>query len=113
MRIALIVALLVACGGKKDEGEKKDPPTPKEPVKDPPAAPDAAVAAEQPGSNTGPNTPNTADAPEGNPPADGKYERVMVEGVTVPMVNFMEGGTVLLVDTDGNMPRTWEEQYKI
>jgi hypothetical protein len=24
----------------------------------------------------------------------------------------MKGGTVVLVDTDGKKPRTWEEQYK-
>lgn len=53
-----------------------------------------------------------ADAPAGNPPADGKYEKVVVEGVTVPMVNIMNGGTVVLVDTDGKKPRSWEEQYK-
>lgn len=44
--------------------------------------------------------------------ADGKYEHVKVEGVEVPMVNVMNGGTVVLVDTDGVKPRSWEEQYK-
>jgi hypothetical protein len=43
---------------------------------------------------------------------DGKYEKVKVEGVTVPMIRIMESGTVVLVDTDGKKPRTWEEQYK-
>ena len=53
-----------------------------------------------------------ADAPEGNPPADGKYEKVKVDGVTVPMVQVMDGGKTVLVDTDGKKPRAWEEQYK-
>lgn len=35
-----------------------------------------------------------------------------VEGTTVPMVQVMNGGAVVLVDTDGAKPRTWEEQYK-
>jgi len=37
---------------------------------------------------------------------------VTVEGVTVPMINVMNNGAVVLVDTDGKKPRTWEEQYK-
>lgn len=45
-------------------------------------------------------------------PADGKRENVKVNGVTVPMINLMDGGTVVLVDTDGVKPRSWEEQYK-
>ena len=53
-----------------------------------------------------------APAPTAGPPPDGKYERVTVEGTTVAMVNVMAGGTVVLVDTDGKKPRTWEEQYK-
>src|SRR5262249_48040667 len=80
------------------------------------AAPAAAAPgpglAEKPSSAPGPTTPEVADAPAGNPPPDGKYERVVVEGVTVPMVSIMNGGTVVLVDTDGKKPRTWEEQYK-
>lgn len=51
-------------------------------------------------------------APAGDPPPDGKYERVVVDGITVPMIQVMNGGTVILVDTDGKKPRTWEEQYK-
>ncbi len=50
--------------------------------------------------------------PAEKPPADGKYERVTVEGVTVPVIEIMNGGSVVLVDTDGKKPRTWEEQYK-
>ena len=45
-------------------------------------------------------------------PPDGKYENVSVEGRVVPMVHVMMGGTVVLVDTDGKKPRTWEEQFK-
>src|SRR5262245_53284671 len=51
-------------------------------------------------------------APAGSPPPDGKYERVIVDGVTVPMINVMDNGATVLVDTDGKKPRTWEEQYK-
>lgn len=50
--------------------------------------------------------------PAGSPPPDGKYERVVVDGVTVPMINVMNNGAVVLVDTDGKKPRSWEEQYK-
>lgn len=45
-------------------------------------------------------------------PADGKYPNVLVEGVTVPMIQIMKGGTIVLVDTDGKKPRSWEEQFK-
>lgn len=48
----------------------------------------------------------------GTLPADGKYEHVTVEGRAVPMVNVMNHGAVVLVDTDGKKPRTWEEQWK-
>lgn len=51
-------------------------------------------------------------APAGSPPPDGKYARVIVDGVTVPMINVMDNGATILVDTDGVKPRTWEEQYK-
>jgi type IV secretory pathway VirB10-like protein len=118
---AMLRALLVmgvvsclACGGKKDEAKPAPvesrvvPPAPVTP----PAPPPAPVPAEKPSAAPGPTTPEVAEAPAGNPPPDGKYERVVVEGVTVPMVNIMNGGTVVLVDTDGKKPRTWEEQYK-
>ena len=39
-------------------------------------------------------------------------QRVIVDGVTVPMINVMDNGATILVDTDGVKPRTWEEQYK-
>jgi hypothetical protein len=46
------------------------------------------------------------------PPPDGKYKNVTVEGRTVPLIHVKEGGTMVLVDTDGKLPRTWEEMYK-
>ncbi len=58
-------------------------------------------------------TPSRADGPApGTPPPDGKYANVTVEGRAVPMIHVMKGGTVVLVDTDGKKPRTWEEQFK-
>jgi hypothetical protein len=119
LRALLVMGVVscVACGGKKDRDDGK--PTPVESRVAPPAAPTRPAEparppapAEQPSSAPGPTTPEVADAPAGNPPPDGKYERVVVDGVTVPMVNIMNGGTVVLVDTDGKKPRTWEEQYK-
>ncbi len=100
-----VVLVMFGCGGKPDA-----PPAP---------APSPPIAEVNPTTKPVPLEapepvkvdPGSA-APEGNPPPDGKYERVLVEGVTVPMVNVMEGGTVVLVDTDGKKPRTWEEQYK-
>jgi hypothetical protein len=111
------VVFCVACSGKKhedhDDGKviRAQPERPAPTPATPPPAPPPATA-EQPSTAPGPTTPAVADAPAGNPPADGKYERVVVDGVTVPMVNIMNGGTVVLVDTDGKKPRTWEEQYK-
>jgi hypothetical protein len=119
--LVMSVVLCVACGSKKDKEADKAPAVspPAQPAAAPPPAPPPGPAepakpalAEQPSTAPGPTTPEVADAPAGNPPPDGKYERVMVEGVTVPMVNIMNGGTVVLVDTDGKKPRTWEEQYK-
>ncbi len=46
------------------------------------------------------------------PPPDGRYEKVTVEGRTVPMIAVMEGGAVVLVGHDGKKPRGWEEQFK-
>jgi len=119
-----ISVLCTACGHKQDAEDRPTPverpaapaPTPPPAPPAPPAAaearPPAAGLAEQPSTAPGPTTPAVADAPAGNPPPDGKYERVVVEGVTVPMVSITNGGTVVLVDTDGAKPRTWEEQYK-
>lgn len=109
--VPIWVLVASACGGG---GDAKDPPKPPPPVAV--AKPDPAPAPpEQPagsGSQAGPSTPMVAEAPEGNPPPDGKYEKVMVDGTTVPMINVMDGGKTVLVDTDGVKPRTWEEQYK-
>jgi len=111
----LIGVFCVACSGKKD-GDNSDKPAPVEraspPAEPKPAEPARPVLAEKPSTASGPTTPEVADAPAGYPPPDGKYERVIVDGVTVPMVNVMNGGTVVLVDTDGKKPRSWEEQYK-
>ncbi len=59
-------------------------------------------------------TPARADGPAAHPgpPPDGKYENVTVEGRPVAMVHVMQGGSVVLVDTDGKKPRMWEEQFK-
>lgn len=58
-------------------------------------------------------TPGQGDgAATSGPPPDGKYENVTVEGRIVPMIHLMNGGSIVLVDTDGAKPRTWEEQYK-
>jgi hypothetical protein len=134
MRRALIVMSVVccvACGNKRDKhgidiDSAHAAPAAPAPGTAPPAngsaATGSAVAAVPTGGGsagsaapapaTPPVVPAAPDAPAGNPPPDGKYEHVMVEGVTVPMVNVMNGGTVVLVDTDGKKPRTWEEQYK-
>jgi hypothetical protein len=56
--------------------------------------------------------PSSSAAGAGSAPPDGKYEHVTVDGVTVPMIEVMDHGNVVLVDTDGKKPRTWEEQYK-
>jgi hypothetical protein len=50
--------------------------------------------------------------PADGPPPDGKYRNVTVEGRVVPLIHVKEGGTIVLVDTDGKQPRTWEEMYK-
>lgn len=114
------VVLCASCGGKKDKDEARPAPVeapaakpaPPAPPAQPPAPPTTPATNDKPSTAPAPTAPDVAEAPAGNPPPDGKYERVSVEGVTVPMVNVMNGGTVVLVDTDGKKPRTWEEQYK-
>lgn len=86
------LVLLAACGKKET-----------------PATGTVASSTPAPATSGGPPAVVT---PPGAPPPDGKYERVVVDGVTVPMVQVMNGGQILLVDTDGAKPRTWEEQYK-
>jgi hypothetical protein len=126
-----IVLVLAACGSDKKEDSpkevrrqaekaeraakaKEERNAPKEAPKEaPPREGPKGGPAEQTGSGApGPNTPRVADAPEGNPPPDGKYEKVMVDGKTVPMIQIMDKGTTVLVDIDGKKPRSWEEQYK-
>ena len=97
------VTVLISCGRKQA------------PVAD--AAPSAAIAPASSAAAGGPATPSSGSpaavaVPPGSPPPDGKYERVVVDGVTVPMINVMNNGAVVLVDTDGKKPRSWEEQYK-
>ena len=106
--LALLSLLAASCGGKKaavtsDAGAAPTAvasavgtPTPTTPA--PPAATASGAAA--------------VVVPAGSPPPDGKYERVKVDGVTVPMVQVMNSGAIVLVDTDGKKPRSWEEQYK-
>ena len=53
-----------------------------------------------------------AKAADVTPPPDGRYANVVVEGRTVPMIHVKDGGSVVLVDTDGKEPRTWKEQFK-
>lgn len=102
-----VTMLLAACGN-----DSAPPAAPTQPAPPAPAQPNAASL---------PGAPQPAPAaPSAAPdelkaiaiPADGKYENVKVCGVTVPMINIMDGGSVVLVDTDGIKPRSWEEQYK-
>ena len=99
-RRAVILAsfvLLASCGKKAPTTSPAASATPASPAAPSPATPSGAPAVV---------------TPPGAPPPDGKYERVQVDGVTVPMIEVMNGGQVLLVDTDGVKPRSWEEQYK-
>ena len=99
-RRAVILAsfvLLASCGKKAPTTSPAASATPASPAAPSPATPSGAPAVV---------------TPPGAPPPDGKYERVQVDGVTVPMNEVMNGGQVLLVDTDGVKPRSWEEQYK-
>jgi hypothetical protein len=97
--------LLCASCGKKEE---------KPPITTPSASVPAGTGAAPSAAASVSAAPAVAavQTPPGSPPPDGKYERVTVDGVTVPMINVMEKGAVVLVDTDGKKPRTWEEQYK-
>ena len=102
--LAAPLCLLALAGCGKKEKEKAP-----EPVATTPAAPPAAGSA---GATQAAAPVAPVAVPPGSPPPDGKYERVVVDGVTVPMINVMNGGKVVLVDTDGAKPRSWEEQYK-
>jgi hypothetical protein len=118
LRAFLAIGLVAAaCSGKKDSGppapvERSTSPAPAAATAPPATTASAPPLAEKPSTAPGPTTPEVAEAPAGNPPPDGKYEHVVIEGVTVPMVSIMNGGTVVLVDTDGKKPRTWEQQFK-
>lgn len=101
--VLLVAALLGVSCKKKDKAPTPDASA--TPVVA--SAPAVATAAAPP-----PVVATAPPAPAGSPPPDGKYERVMVDGVTVPMINVMDNGATILVDTDGKKPRTWEEQYK-
>lgn len=103
----LCLLALAGCGKKEKEKEQEKVAEPV--ATSTPVATQAAgsAGATQPGSPAAPVA-----VPPGSPPPDGKYERVVVDGVTVPMINVMNGGKVVLVDTDGTKPRSWEEQYK-
>ncbi|MFO0613610.1 MAG: hypothetical protein U0414_13520 [Polyangiaceae bacterium] len=106
--IAGLVGFVGACGdsgGGASSASASAPPTNK-------PAPRSEGSSTAAATTSAPASASPAPTVQGNPPADGKYERVTVEGVTVPMIQVMEKGTVVLVDTDGKKPRTWEEQYK-
>jgi hypothetical protein len=96
---AFVVAVLLCASCSKKESDKPSAES---------KAAASAVATTSAAAAAAPAVP----VPPGAPPADGKYERVTVDGVTVPMINVMNGGAVVLVDTDGTKPRSWEEQYK-
>jgi hypothetical protein len=113
--IMACVAMLGACGDHEEGAPSAKPSSAPAST----GAPTAAATAKPTASATATTAPAPSGSssagptgPEGKPPPDGKYERVMVDGVTVPMIEVMKGGTVVLVDTDGKKPRTWEEQYK-
>ncbi|MBS2020022.1 MAG: hypothetical protein JST00_44585 [Deltaproteobacteria bacterium] len=105
--VSAVLLTALACG-KKEDPSGKTAASPSSPASAP-APSTAPAAATAPAASTG---ASPAAVPAGAPPADGKYERVQVEGTTVPMIQVMNGGAVVLVDTDGAKPRTWEEQYK-
>jgi hypothetical protein len=108
--LACLAAVAVAgCGKKKDDPKAASSSTGSVAPRETAAPATAAGATSAVASTT---AVVAATPPAGSPPADGKYERVQVNGVTVPMVQVMNGGAVILVDTDGKKPRTWEEQYK-
>lgn len=103
--LALLALPSLACGNKdKPTGAASSAAVA-------PSAPVAVAPATAAGAAT-PAAPAAVVTPPGAPPADGKYERVVVDGVTVPMIQVMNGGAIVLVDTDGKKPRSWEEQYK-
>jgi hypothetical protein len=101
--VALVLAPLFLCSACKKTS--KEGPAPAASASTATVTPVATATAT-------PTIAATPAAPAGSPPPDGKYERVIVDGVTVPMISVMDNGATVLVDTDGKKPRTWEEQYK-
>jgi hypothetical protein len=102
--LALVLSS-AACGRSSAESAPEQKPEPARPD-----VPPATPVAPTPPRADGAGSPGAPAA--GGPARDGKYENVLVEGKRVPMVQVMNGAEVLLVDTDGVKPRTWEEQYK-
>src|SRR5690349_12231553 len=105
MRLALVLLASLAlvstsCGKKKEEVPATAP------VVSAPAPSTTAAATAPASAAATASSPPAVAVPPGSPPPDGKYERVVVDGVTVPMVNVMNKGAVVLVDTDGAKPRT-------
>ena len=90
LRKTAVLALLLLLGASCSKPNKQQD---KEPASTPSALPAASAA----GANTG-IAPAAVATPPGSPPPDGKYERVVVDGVTVPMINVMNGGAVVLVE---------------
>ncbi len=99
-RAAFTVAVLSLLGpcGKDDESKTTPSGT---------ATPATAAA-----STVLPPPVASVGVPPGSPPADGSYEKVQVEGQTIPVIKVMEQGSIVLIDRDGVKPRTWEEEYK-
>lgn len=103
---AMALLLCASCGKKKDDARADAAASAT------PSTASSATAAAASASAAPSVAPAVVAVPAGSPPPDGKYERVTVDGVTVPMINVMNNGAVVLVDTDGKKPRSWEEQYK-
>jgi hypothetical protein len=99
------IAMLGPCG--KDESKTAPSASASATV----AAP-ATTTAPPAASSAGPAASSAVAVPPGAPPPDGTYENVKVDGVTVPVIKVMEKGAIVLIDTDGKKPRTWEEEYK-
>jgi hypothetical protein len=103
--LAFAFLACAACG-------KKEKPTEGAASASPSVSPPGTTSAGTTPATVTPAAPAVVATPPGAPPPDGKYERVVIDGVTVPMIQVMNGGAIVLVDTDGKKPRTWEEQYK-
>ena len=107
MAVPLAVLFVTGCSGHDQAATASATPGPSPSASEKPKGAPSASA-----TPTSPSAAASGDASAPKVPPDGKYERVTVEGVTVPMIEVMDGGNVVLVDIDGKKPRTWEEQYK-